>query len=78
MPSRLNGFDRALLSFAPGASMSALLAGDVISCGIAVTGFYELDLSRRLSALAKRGGRLVDVGANLGYFSFLWLAARSG
>lgn len=41
---------------------------------IAFTGFYELPLSRGLVADARRGGLLVDVGANYGYFTLLWLA----
>ena len=41
---------------------------------IAFTGFYELMLSRRMVADAQRGGFLVDVGANYGYFTLLWLA----
>jgi len=44
---------------------------------IALTGFYELALTRRLTALARAGGLLVDVGANYGYFSCLWAATRS-
>jgi FkbM family methyltransferase len=31
-----------------------------------------------LLGLARDGGRLVDVGANLGYFSLIWAAAREG
>jgi FkbM family methyltransferase len=52
-----------------------LLPGDVISDSIAFTGIYELALSRRLCSLARRGGTMIDVGANLGYFSLLWAAA---
>jgi len=39
---------------------------------IAWLGFYELPLSRRIASLAKAGGLLVDVGANIGYFSLMW------
>jgi FkbM family methyltransferase len=53
-----------------------LLPGDVISDSIAFTGIYDLPLTRKLSTLAREGGVLVDVGANLGYFSLLWLSAR--
>jgi FkbM family methyltransferase len=56
--------------------MSALMAGDIISESIAVTGFYEQELSQRLTHAARRGGLMVDVGANLGYFSVLWLALK--
>ena len=54
-----------------------LLPGDLISDSIAFTGIYELALSRRLCELAGKGGTLVDVGANMGYFSLLWAAARA-
>ena len=39
---------------------------------------YELELTRRLCDLARRGGTFVDVGANLGYFSLLWAAQNPG
>lgn len=53
-------------------SMYDLIPGDVISGNIAFTGFYEWDLSRRIVEHARRGALLVDVGANMGYFSLLW------
>jgi FkbM family methyltransferase len=53
-----------------------LIPGDVISDSIAFTGVYELPLSRRLFRLARRGGTLIEVGANLGYFTLLWAAAN--
>jgi len=43
---------------------------------IAFTGFYELPLTKMIVGLAKRGGLLVDVGANYGYFSLLWAATN--
>lgn len=46
---------------------------------IAFTGCYELDLTRRILGHSRtEGGLLVDVGANYGYFSLLWVAARAG
>ncbi|HEV7392646.1 MAG TPA: FkbM family methyltransferase [Burkholderiales bacterium] len=54
--------------------MFDLPEGDVISGNIAFNGFYELALSRRIVQLARTGGLLVDVGANMGYFSLLWCA----
>jgi FkbM family methyltransferase len=63
------------LAFAPGVTMS-LKPGDVSHRCIALTGFYELFASRLAVRLARRGGLLVDVGANYGYFSLLWAAAR--
>lgn len=68
-------FAGAPLDFAPGVSMD-LVPGDTISSGIAFTGFWELHLSRTLMELAGTGGLMVDVGANLGYFSLLWAAAH--
>lgn len=41
---------------------------------IAFTGFYELALTRCIAEHARAGGLLVDVGANYGYFTMLWLA----
>jgi len=63
------------LEFAP-VRMKALLPTDCGHRQIAWCGFYELDLSRRISSLAKTGGCLVDVGANAGYFSCIWAAAN--
>lgn len=77
LPARLKPLlENATLRFAPGVGMPALVEGDIISESIALTGFYELKLSRRIARAAAQGGRFVDVGANLGYFSLLWLAAR--
>jgi len=45
---------------------------------IAWLGFYELPLSKRIARLAAHGGTLVDVGANIGYFTCLWAAIRAG
>ena len=64
----------AELAYAPGVTME-LVQGDFISDCIAATGVYEPPLTRCVNALAKRGGTLVEVGANLGYFALLWAAA---
>jgi FkbM family methyltransferase len=55
-----------------------LVPGDMLSGSIAFTGLYELMLTRRVVELAKesRSGLMVDVGANLGYFTLLWLAGN--
>lgn len=53
-----------------------LVKSDVMHRQIAWLGFYDLPLSKRICALAQRGGLLVDVGANIGYFSCLWAASR--
>lgn len=39
-------------------------------------GFYELKLTRAIVALAKKGGLMIDVGANYGYFSCLWAGQK--
>lgn len=65
-------FDAAPLTLCPHVSMHGLVPGDVISGNIAFTGFYEWDLSRRIAGHAAKGGLLIDVGANMGYFSLLW------
>lgn len=58
--------------------MHDLVVGDVISGQIALTGLYEYGLSRQILQKAQGGGLFVDVGANLGYFSLLWLGAKAG
>ena len=68
-------FRNAPLRFAHQARMD-LVPSDVISGCIAYTGFWELRLSRLLMRLARRGGTMIDVGANLGYFSLLWACAH--
>lgn len=69
-------FQAASLRFAPGIAMHDLVPGDVISGSIAFTGLYEQELSRRMLAQARHGGLMLDVGANMGYFSLLWAAAH--
>ena len=68
-------YEAAPLRYADGVVME-LVPGDVISDCIAFTGLYELALTRRVAVLARRGGLLVEVGANLGYFTLLWAAAH--
>ena len=65
--------DEVSLEFAP-AQMGSYLDSDLIHRQIAWTGFYELELSRRMADLARKGGLLVDVGANVGYFTLMWAA----
>jgi FkbM family methyltransferase len=67
-------FTDAELAFAPRFKMQ-LSSKDDAHGEIAFTGFYELALSRRIAADARRGGMLVDVGANYGYFTLLWLGS---
>jgi FkbM family methyltransferase len=70
-------YQGAPLRFAKHVSMD-LLPGDVISDSIAFTGIYELARTRRLVGIARQGGTMIDIGANLGYFSLLWAAGASG
>ncbi|MCA9024140.1 MAG: FkbM family methyltransferase [Planctomycetaceae bacterium] len=67
-------FEKADLALAPGCQMLSLVPTDYVSECIALMGFFELDLSRRMVERAQSGGRLVDVGANMGYFPLLWLS----
>jgi FkbM family methyltransferase len=70
-------YGAATLRFAPHVSM-ALVLGDVISDSIAFTGIWEPRLSRHLVRLARQGGTMIEVGANLGYFTLLWVAGAPG
>ena len=65
----------AELYFAPGVRLD-LLPTDVGHAVIALTGLYETEVSRRVAALARSGGRFVDVGANYGYYTCLWVGAN--
>ncbi len=66
-------FEKAPLALAPELSMCGLIPGCGVSGPIAFLGCYEPTLSTRLAQLSKEGGLLVDVGANMGYFSLLWV-----
>ena len=68
-------YEGAALHFAPKIHME-LLPTDEGHSHIAFVGFYELPLTKIIVALARRGGLLVDVGANYGYFSLLWAATN--
>ena len=70
-----NLFESASLQFAPNIKLK-LEPMDVGHQVIAFCGFYELELTRRIVALAKQCGLFVDVGANYGYFSCLWAASN--
>jgi FkbM family methyltransferase len=66
---------RAELQFAP-VSLRHFYNSDIMHRQIAWLGFYDLALSKRIARMAATGGILVDVGANIGYFSCLWATAR--
>lgn len=65
-------FGEAPLKYGNDVQMHDLVPGDIISGNIAFTGFYELELTKKIAGLGRLGGTLVDVGANMGYFSLLW------
>ena len=68
-------YEGAALHFARKIHME-LLPTDEGHSHIAFAGFYELPLTKMILALARRGGLLVDAGANYGYFSLLWAATN--
>jgi len=68
-------YESATLRYANNVIMD-LVPGDVISDCIAFTGIYELALTRRVSELARQGGTMIEVGANLGYFALLWASSN--
>jgi FkbM family methyltransferase len=71
-------FRCARLAYCPHLSMFDLQPGDVISGNLAFNGFYERTLTRALVAKSTMGGGLlVDVGANMGYFSLLWAGSHA-
>ena len=68
-------FESVALTFAPGINLT-LEPKDVGHKALAFCGFYELELTSQITKIAKKGGMLVDVGANYGYFSCLWAASN--
>jgi FkbM family methyltransferase len=69
-------FEFAPLSVAPGIGMF-LSNMDHMHGMIAFTGTYERELTRLIRDRAERGGTLVDVGANWGYFTLIWASAKA-
>lgn len=69
-------FACAPIHAAPGHAMYDLQPGDIISGNLAFAGGFEKGLTERLRTLGRAGGLLVDVGANMGYFSLVWAAAN--
>lgn len=69
-------FASASLEFAPQINLK-LQRTEIGHKSIALCGFYELEVTRQIVALAKQGGLFVDVGANYGYYSCLWAASNS-
>jgi FkbM family methyltransferase len=73
--SLLPGLPGGVLEFAPGVELQLFRSDPMHQC-IAHTGFYELRVTRQIWQLAVEGGLLVDVGANIGYYSCLWAAGQ--
>jgi hypothetical protein len=70
----LNLYRNAPLRFAEGVKVD-LVPSDRMHGMIAFLGYHERRMSNTVSALArKKGGLLVDVGANIGYFSLVWVS----
>lgn len=76
----LSAYECAQLHYAPHIRMT-LNPKDDFHADIALTGLYvsEIKMVEQVVKLARRGGRLIDVGANYGYYSLLWagLAAQN-
>jgi FkbM family methyltransferase len=69
-------FDSCRLTVAPQIRLK-LLPTDFMHGVIAFTGVYEMELTKRISKSAAEGGLLVDVGANIGYFSLIWASLNA-
>ena len=79
LPRRLDRpdlFRRAALRLAPQFRME-LLPSDVHHAAVAFTGEYEPRLGARVVELGRAGGTMLDIGANAGYFTLLWLSAAA-
>jgi FkbM family methyltransferase len=77
LPTYRSLFTEARLAAAPDITMT-LDPKDHMHGMIAFTGSYERSLTAKLKIRGERGGLLVDVGANWGYFTLLWAAANPG
>ncbi len=66
-------YESAELHGAPGVTMKVSPTDEGHGL-IAFGGFYEWSLTKEIVSLGKKGGLMVDVGANYGYFSLLWAA----
>lgn len=51
-----------------------LLNEDVGHRSVILNGFYDLPLTTKMLQLSAEGGIMIDVGANYGYFSCLWVS----
>ena len=77
MPEKYEGLYKfARLKYAKSISMTVPRSKEYMYDCIALMGYFEPDLTRRVIGVGKRGGLMVDVGANVGYFSLIWLATN--
>lgn len=69
-------YERARLKFAPGVTLRVPRSRDVMYDQIALFGTYESHLSTMCKRAGRFGGLMVDVGANVGYFTSIFLAQK--
>src|SRR5690606_3514262 len=67
------GIQETRVNIGQGFDMS-VVQGDIISDCIIASGVWEPKLTELILGDASQGGLLVEIGANLGYFSLLWAA----
>ncbi len=69
-------YKSARLKYAKSISMTLPHSKDYMYDCIALMGYFEPKLTRRTVRVGQRGGLMIDVGANVGYFSLVWLATN--
>jgi FkbM family methyltransferase len=70
-------YQNCRLRYAPPFRMKLPKNREYMYDNIALLGFYERKLTKRIYDLARNpGGILIDVGANVGYFCLIWQAGR--
>lgn len=71
-------YKAATLRFAPNMEVE-LKSSDRMHGQIAFLGYYERELSKAIARIGREvGGKFVDVGANIGYYTLLWVAQDPG
>lgn len=69
-----NNFDSQKLIFAQNCKMKLFGQEDVISDNIAFLSYYEWELSEIIKNLSSNSSIMVNAGANMGYFSLIFLS----